>query len=144
MTASTNATRMIALLHKWSKCPDTSYLADIADEFERVNDALQRLEEEERKRKERRSTLVPGDLSFVNELSRVYHNLLECTKALLFYADETRYHGANQRLESTPDSHQPEGLPYRLDVTRDGGAIARKALAPILAGVDHILRREPT
>ena len=27
-----------------------------------------------------------------------------------------------------PDEYQPEGLPYLLDVTRDGGSIAREAL----------------
>jgi len=50
-------------------------------------------------------------------------------EALEFYADPTRYSGPNQRFEGDPDKYQPEGLYYRLDATRDGGSIARRALA---------------
>jgi hypothetical protein len=48
--------------------------------------------------------------------------------ALAFYADERRYLGANQWCPDETDAYQPEGLGYRLDVTRDYGNIARKAL----------------
>ena len=49
--------------------------------------------------------------------------------ALEFYSQEDRYHGPNQpRLEG--DRFTPEDNPYRTDVLRDGGRIARAALAP--------------
>jgi hypothetical protein len=50
-------------------------------------------------------------------------------RAMHFYADHKRYAGPNQRLEQ-PDEYSEEAAPkvYLLDVTRDGGAIARKAL----------------
>lgn len=48
-------------------------------------------------------------------------------KALCFYADPLRYHGANQRLDG-PDEFTPESMPYRQDVTRDGGKIAIAAM----------------
>ena len=52
-------------------------------------------------------------------------------KALSFYADQTRYHGPNQRLEVADEWSEAVGLTaYRLDVTRDGGLIARQALEP--------------
>ena len=50
-------------------------------------------------------------------------------KALSFYADSTRYHGPNQRLDEPDEWSDAVGLTaYRLDVTRDGGMIARQAL----------------
>ena len=50
-------------------------------------------------------------------------------KALSFYADSTRYHGPNQRLDEPDEWSDAVGLAaYRLDVTRDGGMIARQAL----------------
>ena len=55
----------------------------------------------------------------------------ELRAALSFYADETRYWGPNQRLavdESDVWSAEAGLDVYRLDVTRDGGAIARAAL----------------
>ena len=48
--------------------------------------------------------------------------------ALEFYADPKRYEGANQR-PLVDDKYTPEGMSYRLDVTRDHGDIARAALA---------------
>lgn len=48
-------------------------------------------------------------------------------EALEFYADPTRYHGPNQRNDHA-DKWSGES-PYIRDVTRDGGAIARAALA---------------
>lgn len=48
-------------------------------------------------------------------------------EALGFYADPVRYHGANQRNET--DQKWSGDAPYILDVTRDGGRIAREALA---------------
>lgn len=51
-------------------------------------------------------------------------------KALSFYADPTRYHGPNQRLDEPDEWSDNAGLAaYRLDVTRDQGVIARAALA---------------
>lgn len=54
----------------------------------------------------------------------------ELQKALAFYADERRYRGPNQWLPdgAVPDEYQPAILGYLLDVTRDYGEIARKAL----------------
>lgn len=53
--------------------------------------------------------------------------LMEAREALAFYADHQRYCGPN--CHPIPnDVHQPRGLIYRLDVTRDGGQIARAAL----------------
>lgn len=49
-------------------------------------------------------------------------------KALRFYADPSRYEGANQRPVEGDEFKVP-GLPYRLDVTRDCGEIARAAIA---------------
>lgn len=49
-------------------------------------------------------------------------------EALEFYADLKRYEGANQRPEAG-DKYTPRGFPYRVDVTRDLGDIARAALA---------------
>lgn len=48
-------------------------------------------------------------------------------KALGFYASASRYQGANQRI-LPDDEWTDKDAVYRLDVTRDGGAIARKAL----------------
>ena len=52
-------------------------------------------------------------------------------EALSFYADESRYFGPNQPLRQEADRWSAAaGLTaYRLDVTRDGGQIARRALA---------------
>jgi hypothetical protein len=51
-------------------------------------------------------------------------------KALTFYADASRYNGPNQLLDDAPDKWSEDaGLrAYRLDVTRDRGMIASKAL----------------
>ena len=50
-------------------------------------------------------------------------------KALSFYADASRYDGANQRLHEPDEWSEAAGLSaYRLDVTRDNGTIARQAL----------------
>lgn len=52
-------------------------------------------------------------------------------KALSFYSDSTRYRGPNQRLDDPDEWSDAVGLTaYRLDVTRDGGVIARQALEP--------------
>ena len=48
-------------------------------------------------------------------------------EALEFYADPNRYNGANQRNDGTDKWSGDK--PYIQDVTRDGGAIAREALA---------------
>lgn len=50
--------------------------------------------------------------------------------ALEFYADPRRYDGPNQRLTSD-DKYTPTDAGYMQDVTRDGGALARKTLAAI-------------
>lgn len=49
--------------------------------------------------------------------------------ALKFYADDRRYYGPNQQAPAV-DNYAPDAdCPYLWDVTRDHGAIARKALA---------------
>ena len=53
-------------------------------------------------------------------------------EALEFYADESRYRGPNQLLEGRDVWSELCGLKaYRLDVTRDAGVIANKAIAAI-------------
>lgn len=47
--------------------------------------------------------------------------------ALTFYADPMRHDGPNKAL-LPHDPFTPADAGYRMDVTRDGGAIARKAL----------------
>jgi len=54
----------------------------------------------------------------------------ELAAALEFYADSTRYQGPNQRANGS-DKFTQEGQPYRMDATRDGGDIARAALAKV-------------
>jgi hypothetical protein len=50
--------------------------------------------------------------------------------ALSFYADPSRYHGPNMHLTTRDEWSGRVGLgAYRLDVTRDGGVIARAAMA---------------
>lgn len=49
-------------------------------------------------------------------------------KALAFYADSTRYQGANNRLSGPPDDYQPLDCPYRWNIDRDCGGIAQRAL----------------
>lgn len=50
-------------------------------------------------------------------------------RALSFYADPTRYHGPNQPQDGHDEWSERVGLrAYRLDVTRDQGAIARAAV----------------
>jgi hypothetical protein len=50
--------------------------------------------------------------------------------ALSFYADPSRYHGPNMPLTTRDEWSERVGLgAYRLDVTRDGGVIARAAMA---------------
>lgn len=48
-------------------------------------------------------------------------------EALSFYADSHRYEGLNQRA-LVKDKFTPDNMPYRMDVTRDGGEIACAAL----------------
>jgi hypothetical protein len=51
-------------------------------------------------------------------------------EALQFYADPRRYRGPNQpRPEG--DEFTPSKFPYMIDVTRDGGLIARDAIAAV-------------
>ena len=51
-------------------------------------------------------------------------------EALEFYADPLRYHGPNQSRQDG-DRHTPVEFPDMIDVTRDGGDIARAALAAV-------------
>jgi hypothetical protein len=62
------------------------------------------------------------------EAERLRSDLAAMREALEFYADVKRYHGANQRVEDG-DRFTPAGYPYRIDVTRDNGQIARETLA---------------
>jgi hypothetical protein len=67
------------------------------------------------------------------ELATDYESRMKLVAALQFYADPKRYEGSNQRRDSG-DPYTPEEMPYRLDVYRDSGEIARAALAA--AGVE--------
>jgi hypothetical protein len=50
--------------------------------------------------------------------------------ALSFYADPSRYYGPNMPITERDEWSEQVGLnAYRLDVTRDGGVIARAAMA---------------
>lgn len=60
-------------------------------------------------------------IDLMNEVTRL-------RTALSFYANPLRYEGANQR-PIPDDLFQPKELVYRLDIGRDGGQIARNALA---------------
>jgi hypothetical protein len=59
-------------------------------------------------------------IDLMNEVARL-------RTALLFYADSRRYEGPNTN-PIPDDPYQPKELVYRLDVSRDGGQIARNAL----------------
>ena len=64
------------------------------------------------------------------ELRRLHSLNAELVDALKFYADETRYHGPNVRLDAEDAWSERVGLTaYRLDVTRDRGVIASLAIA---------------
>lgn len=53
--------------------------------------------------------------------------------ALEFYADRKRYLGPNRILDRlSDDPYAPADAAYWQDVTRDGGEIARNALALVL------------
>lgn len=56
----------------------------------------------------------------------------DLVKALEFYSDCNRYDGPNQRLIGD-DPYTPKDRGYLQDVTRDGGDIARAALATLTA-----------
>lgn len=61
------------------------------------------------------------------------HNaeIVRLRHALEFYADPRRYDGPNQRpIEGDPYA-KPDAA-YIMDVTRDNGAIAKKALKPTI------------
>lgn len=67
-------------------------------------------------------------LEFSDALSSPSSILAQMKEALEFYADPTRYNGANQRNDS--DDKWSGGNAYLKDVTRDHGEIARRALSP--------------
>ncbi len=70
-----------------------------------------------------------GDCLYAAEFSALRQERDALRKALSFYADPTRYHGPNQRLDEPDEWSASVGLSvYRLDVTRDQGAIARAVL----------------
>jgi hypothetical protein len=49
-------------------------------------------------------------------------------EALRFYADQSRYRGPNCRRQEG-DRFTPENVPFTHDVSKDGGEIARAAIA---------------
>ena len=62
------------------------------------------------------------------EIEKLRNQLVKVNHALAFYADPDRYDGPN--LNPLPnDPYAPADLFYRLDVTRDGGRIAKAALS---------------
>lgn len=63
------------------------------------------------------------DYAFKSALTRIE----ELEGALGFYASVVRYQGPNQRA-MPDDKWTDDDAVYRLDVTRDGGAIARATL----------------
>ena len=68
-------------------------------------------------------------MSYATKIEQLIAERDALRKALGFYADPTRYHGPNQRLDAPDEWSERVGLTaYRLDVTRDQGAIARAAL----------------
>ena len=63
------------------------------------------------------------------ELRRLDAEVESLKHALSFYADGSRYYGPNRALDAPDKWSERVGLSaYRLDVTRDGGVIARNAL----------------
>jgi len=62
------------------------------------------------------------------EVARLKSQVERLRTALEFYCDERRYEGPNQN-PLLGDPYQPEGLPFRLDVDRDRGRLARAALS---------------
>ena len=53
--------------------------------------------------------------------------IAELENALRFYADPVRYQGPHQ-LPRPDDPYTPPDAAYMVDIIRDGGQIARKAL----------------
>lgn len=79
--------------------------------------------------KERFGATVPTSQAAA-ELRRLHAANAELAEALTFYADPTRYHGPMLPLIEPDKWSDDAGLhAYRLDVTRDGGVIARAALS---------------
>jgi hypothetical protein len=60
-------------------------------------------------------------------LQRTWDDYVDTQRALAFYADPRRYEGSN-KPPIPGDEFQPPEMPYRLDVYRDGGEIARKTI----------------
>lgn len=58
----------------------------------------------------------------VNNYARLAESHKRLREALKFYGNQANYEGPNQRDDSSPTG-------YRHDVTKDGGEIARAALA---------------
>ncbi|MCK1668681.1 hypothetical protein [Bradyrhizobium sp. 153] len=73
------------------------------------------------------SKITEADFSAI-EARVLLHRVADLERALRFYADPTRYNGPNQHIKGDPDEYQPKDAAYLLDVTRDGGKIARDAL----------------
>lgn len=72
-----------------------------------------------------------GEIMVYETLADIIAERDRLKKALSFYANITRYQGPNQRLDEPDEWSDAAGLTaYRLDVTRDGGVIARQALEP--------------
>ena len=68
---------------------------------------------------------------YVDTIRQHRSRIVELEVALRFYADPLRYKGPNQLLsreEAAADPYSGIESPYRIDVTRDQGEIAKKAL----------------
>ena len=66
---------------------------------------------------------------YVAALRQLEAKLAKVMEALTFYADTRRYQGANQPFREGDDPFTPPDSPFLIDTTRDGGQIARAALA---------------
>jgi hypothetical protein len=99
----------------------------IARELLAARSTIARLEAESALIRESLADAIKGRAAVCEANARLLDERDEARKALRFYADPLRYQGGNQR-PLPGDEFTPAGFYYRIDVTRDGGAIARAAL----------------
>ena len=72
----------------------------------------------------------PGALRLAPFIVKACNSHDALVKALEFYAQQFRYDGPNHHAMPN-DPYTPDGQPFLQDVTRDGGNIARAALAKV-------------
>lgn len=96
-------------------------------EHKSVLDENERLVDEVQAARQEISEMVQKLTKKAELLRGCYARINGLEKALSFYADPIRYQGPNQMAEPG-DKWTPEDAPYRQDVSRDNGSIARAAL----------------